>query len=143
MVIDKTADVRYDTTKGAPVTASQRDRMLQVSVTDWHRQAGGYRELNHFISSAKVEELDAAGLVDNDFDNRPTLADLLAVGKMHSGAKYGGHMISPYREDCRITFDRITICGDLTDEVKAAFSYLAKTADEVTVEDNHLEAWWD
>lgn len=80
-------------------------------------------------------------------NNSPNVAEFLSFARKMNAegfeCTFSGYAISSSRVDYRVSIEAIEFTGDCTTSLVANFTEFTQGADKVTVEPNHLSAWWD
>lgn len=121
----------------------KRDKLLGISI-DWQTVPSGTKEIK-FIDYRTIEQLMKNNFLNpNDRQNEsPSASEILAFLQLHPTVFAHGYVVSPYREDYRITLEGIQVKPkDTTVETKLAVFEFCKDADEVLTTSG-LYCWWD
>lgn len=137
-------------------TDRERERILIGHEVDWSDQFGGMVRFwngeggGDPIGPDRFRHLINAGYIDPDgSQNRsPTMEDLCSYGEMlvekyDVAVQYTGYMISPDRDDGRITVTGITVTGSIPMAVRDGFRERFSEADNFSVGSDRCSAWWD
>lgn len=122
----------------------RREEIVGMSIEWGKDDVGGIVWLDGLSLSAAAR-LYEEGFVDpNDRQNlAPTSREILLFMCKHPSALVSGYMVSPMRDDYRVTFDAVEVPRrDATLAVRQEFEELCKDSDEL-VTDGDLYCWWD
>lgn len=117
---------------------SQREIIVFGRAVDWDEEAGGgIVPLDIDVDTA--QELVDEGYLDPSSrqNESPTAAEMIELVDTHGGVLHG-YMVSPHRDDARITLTSFTVCDLSVEEVTN--KYHPDTCHQ-TVDGTH--AWWD
>lgn len=126
-----------------------RDTIIFGQPIDWeHENTGGL----YYFDALTVEGLQE--LIDRRFADpeerqnfSPTIGEFMAFSQTQKSKGFDftfeGYVISPDREDYRVSIDGIQFRGDCSYQVIADFEAIAHNADEIEIDPNLLHAWWD
>lgn len=106
--------------------------------------SGGVRRFKD-LSLAELQQLVFHGFIELDEcqNNSPKTATFLDFMKKFGQVRAHGYAVSADRPDARVTLEGISCYGDITNELMLEFEALCSDADELTVCDKFLYAWWD
>ena len=125
-----------------------RDTIIFGKPIDWDNDLGGA----YYFDELTVEQLEQ--LVNQQFADpaerqnfSPTLGEFLAFAQTQKSKgfefRFEGYVISPKREDYRVSIDGLQFQGDCSYQVITDFHAIAYNADELDIDPNFLRAWWD
>jgi hypothetical protein len=125
-----------------------RDTIIFGKPIDWDNDLGGA----YYFDELTVEQLEQ--LVNQQFADpaerqnfSPTLGDFLAFAQTQKSKgfefTFEGYVISPKREDYRVSIDGIQFQGDCSYQVITDFHAIAYNADELDIDPTFIRAWWD
>jgi len=126
-----------------------RDTIIFGQPIDWQNQRlGGL----HYFDALTVDQLQE--LLDRGFADpaerqncSPTIGEIFQFGQAQKSKGFDwtfqGYVISPDREDYRVSVDGIEWRGDACYQIIADFEAIAQDADELDIDPNFLRAWWD
>lgn len=121
----------------------RRNRILGITF-DWEKVSSGTMSLER-IDVKTLELLFRERFIDpNEKQNEsPTAIQFLSFMQKYPVVLAQGYVVSPNREDYRITIDGLSVQPSYASgELKLAFFEFCKDADELNIEDG-LRAWWD
>ncbi len=81
--------------------------------------------------------------VEEAQNNSPTVEEFINFLKDYPKFKAHGYIVTPDREDFRISIEGLKVEEDLTTEEILAFSNKFHNADEFQVTTNYARCWWD
>ena len=121
----------------------RRDEILEPYFRDGDYR-GGIRSFRA-LTLQVLEELIAADFIslDEAQNNSPTVFELANFMRQHPGMTAHGYAVAATRDDYRATLEGLEFNGAVSRELERAFVREFHHADELTVEDNCLHAWWD
>ena len=122
----------------------RREEIVGVSVEWGKDDSGGVVWLDR-LSLSVVAQLFEEGFIDpNDRQNSaPTSREILIFMCKYPSALASGYMVSPKRDDYRVTLDAIELPRRyVTPAAREEFEKLCKDADEL-ITDGDLYCWWD
>lgn len=121
----------------------RRCEIMGISNTHGYRLGGIF----HF-GNLTLEQLDK--LLEEKFidpkeaqNNSPTVDDFRFYMKRFSGATAHGYIISPERDDYRVSIEGIECEGDFDVETQIDFYKTFRFADELICNDNYMYCWFD
>ena len=125
-----------------PKKHSERDVIIFGKTFDWSE--GG---IEHFegLTLAQLNELEHNEHLDirNAQNSAPDIGTFMQFMNSHKGFTAHGYVVSPHRDDYRVSVEGIEMKGDYDKKTLAAFSLLCNTADHFEIEETHLYSWWD
>ena len=122
--------------------AKTRDEMI-FGEYDESKYMGGVRRFEG-MSLDLLKELMGKGYVDPEEsqNNSPTIEEFIDYAEAWGGYVFDGYVVSPKRDDYRVSVETISKEGPVyTDELKAFINEF-RFADEFYI-DGSLYAWWD
>lgn len=98
-----------------------------------------------FISLEQLLELKKEGLIDLDEyqNNSPTVAEFIDFLTDYPKFNAHGYIVTPEREDSRVSLEGLEVEEELTTDEILAFSNKFHLADEFEVQRNYARCWWD
>jgi len=125
--------------KVSPFTYPEAARILETSES--------FSDVEHFegVSASELDMLINEGLMDphGSQNNSPSAMKFNDFMRSHPGFTAHGYVVSPLRDDYRITIEGLYFRGSADDKLKEEFVDFANGADELKVEDDRLRCWWD
>lgn len=76
-------------------------------------------------------------------NNSPSVSELMELCSKYPQVKMEGYVVSPKRDDCRVSIDGLICRNDITEELITEFSNLCHDADDFYVGKDVLRSWWD
>jgi hypothetical protein len=97
------------------------------------------------IDIATLDALMKAGYCDPEQtqNDSPTVREFAEFMRTHEGVTAHGYVISPDRDDSRVSLEGLAYTRRGTGELLEAFIQAFRHADEFTVTDHGLYCWWD
>ncbi|MUG94344.1 hypothetical protein F7734_18965 [Scytonema sp. UIC 10036] len=125
-----------------------RDNIIFGSSLQWEEICGGAKNFDRLT----VEQLQQ--LVDLGFASpiekqnfSPAICEFLTFGRIQKSRgfvfTFEGYVISPFREDYRVSIDGIVFNGMVSQELIDDFEAFITSPDELDIKPNYLRAWWD
>jgi hypothetical protein len=93
-------------------------------------------QLNLLLNEAFIDPEEAQ-------NNAPTTAEFKSFLESYPETTLHGYMISPDREDYRMTIEGAEYNGEVSKEMAMDFVEMFRFADDFTVDDNCLYCWFD
>jgi hypothetical protein len=100
------------------------------------------------FSELTVEDLEE--LVEKKFadpemnqNDSPTIGEFLEFVKENPGFTLHGYIITPNRNDYRVSIEGLQFLGEASKATILAFTNFVQGADEIEANDQVLYAWWD
>jgi len=122
----------------------RRDTIVFGKPCDWEKSTGGI----HHFDNLTVDDLKL--LVEEGFadpedcqNSAPNIAEMIEYAEGHEGFTFDGYVVSPKRDDYRVSIEGLTYEGETTKQDVIDFANFASYADERTMNDTVLSAWWD
>lgn len=130
---------------------SWRDEILFGAPVNWEEDGAG--GIEHFQNATyeQIEQLVADNFADiNEKQNdSPSIGTFLDFMHDFPGLTAHGYVVSPYRDDYRVTVEGLEFKGKITPEMRKVFSQFKKrgpdwnSADEFELKPNYFRCWWD
>lgn len=129
---------------------TERDTLIFGQPINWKSNSGGIARFSgiHLPTLKKLIDLGYADPQETQNDS-PTIQEFLEFMSVYPNVTVHGYVVSPYREDCRVSVEGIECplgimnIEDHYDKVQMHdMLYLCRYADELTF-DNSFYAWWD
>ena len=76
-------------------------------------------------------------------NSAPSIADILEFLKANKGFSAHGYIITPKRNDYRVSLEGVDKRGDISVEDRQAFTDMFRMADEFTCDSNSCHCWYD
>lgn len=124
----------------------KRDRLLDIHV-NWLKEEesnGGIEEFEG-LDAKTLEELLLNGFIIpwSCQNASPTVAEIFQFMNKYPQVLASGYAVSPFREDYRVSIDRIYVDQDnVNPQLSYDFNEFCKSADELST-DGDLRGWWD
>lgn len=124
--------------------SKERDSIIFGEPQDWGRKNGGILSFDAMLSE-QLDELVRLKHADPETCQNcsPSIAEFLEFLKENQGFLAHGYVVSPNRDDYRVSVEGITYSGDASKEEIITFVNFCHHADELELENNFLRAWWD
>lgn len=97
-----------------------------------------------------VTALQLRALLESNFSDEedaqndsPTYREFLEFMEAHPGVTAHGYIVTPDREDCRVSIEGIEYEGAYTMEWLKDFAFLCRHADEFKIDENGFYCWYD
>jgi hypothetical protein len=122
----------------------RREEVMQLNVAWGKDDLGGAMRVEGITVQTLSTLFDEHFICPSDRQNEsPTAQAFLDFLKRHPAVTAHGYLISPAREDYRISIEGLYVpAKDVTPELKRDFINLCRDADELDV-DSDLFSWWD
>lgn len=126
-----------------------RDTIIFGNPIDWQNCCLSGIHSFEALTVDQLQELLDRGFADpTERQNfSPTIGELFQFGQSQKikgfDWTFQGYVVSPNREDYRVSIDGIEWRGDACYQIIADFEVIAQNADELNIEPNFLRAWWD
>lgn len=126
-----------------------RDTIIFGSPIDWQNCCLSGIHSFEALTVDQLQELLDRGFADpTERQNfSPTIGELFQFGQSQKikgfDWTFQGYVVSPNREDYRVSIDGIEWRGDACYQIIADFEVIAQNADELNIEPDFLRAWWD
>jgi len=130
------------------VDYKKRDKIMFKRKIDWKKQAGSIKRFR--IDFSQLEQLISNNFIDLNMNQNdsPTVEIFYKFLCKYPQLKAVGYAVSPYRNDYRVSIDRIT--GNFeqwNEDIKKQLIYNLKTvfkdADEFKVDEKEVWVWYD
>ncbi len=123
----------------------RRDKIVGMNVEWGKDDSGGLIRLNRLSLSVVAQLYEEKFIDPNDRQNlAPTAQEILAFMCRHPSALASGYMISPERDDYRVTIETVELpTKDATPAARQEFETLCKNANELDIQGDFLYCWWD
>lgn len=123
------------------IVAAERDAILGVCSS---YALGGVDRFSR-LDIGKLDALLAAGHADPDErqNDAPSTAEFRDFLAAHPRFTAHGYVVSPHRDDCRLSLEGVQLDAKPTQEEIAAFSARFAMADEFVLSDDRLYCWYD
>ncbi len=123
----------------------RRDKIVGMDVEWGKDDPGGLIRLNRMTLPIIAQLYEERFIDPNDRQNlAPTAQEILAFMCRHPSALASGYMISPERDDYRVTIEAVELSTkDATPAARQEFETLCKDADELETQGDFLYCWWD
>jgi hypothetical protein len=125
-----------------------RDMIIFGTPVQWTERSGG-AEYFYRLTVEKLQqlvELGFASLISRTNDS-PMLVEFLtfALRQQSQGFEFTfqGDVISPFRQDYRVSLDAIAFKGTCSPQLIADFKAFVGRPDELIIKSHYLFAWWD
>lgn len=80
-------------------------------------------------------------------NNSPAILEFITFARIPKSKgfifTFEGYVVSPFREDSRVSIDGIVFNGICTNQVVGDFEVFVGSPDELDIKSNYLRAWWD
>lgn len=101
-----------------------------------------------YIEELSIEQLNALnkeGLLDLEEQQNysPTIKEFIDFMSEFPQVKAHGYIVSPQRDDCRISIEGLICNENITEELLFQFANGFHLADEFQVSKECLRVWWD
>ncbi len=123
----------------------KRDSLLDLDCEVWEDgDLDKIIRLDHIPLLVLKKLLEEKFIDPNGRQNRsPSTQEFLSFMEKYPVAKAHGYVVSPYRDDYRVTIEGLSVDrADVTPEVRNAFLDLSENADQLDT-DGDLNSWWD
>jgi hypothetical protein len=125
-----------------------RDNIIFGSSLEWEELCGGAKNFYNLTVEQLQELIDlgfASPIERQNFS--PAICEFLTFGRIQKNRGYvftfDGYVISPFREDYRVSIDGIVFHGTVSQELINDFQAFITSPDEIDIKHNYLRAWWD
>lgn len=120
----------------------RRDEIIFNAVSE----PGSY-DIHRFenLRESQLRKLIDEGLADPGMtqNNSPTIKKIMEFLTAYPVFRGIGYVITPLREDCRVSIEGVEVMGNVSEDDRKAFKKMFKNADEFTNEPGYLRAWYD
>lgn len=122
---------------------SQAEKIIFGDEVKWER-ANDIKYIEE-LSIEQLKALEKEGLLDlEDSQNcSPTIKEFMEFMEEYPQVKAHGYIVSPKRDDCRISLEGLICNENITDELLFQFANGFHSADEFEISKEFLRVWWD
>lgn len=125
-----------------------RDSIIFSSSLNWSELFGGVK-IFYELSVEQLQQLVNQGFASpiEKHNNSPAIVEFITFARIQQSKgfifTFEEYVVSPFREDYRVSIDGIVFNGICTNQVLADFEAFVGSPDELDIKSNYLRAWWD
>lgn len=125
--------------------SKERDSIIFGEPQKWKNNRGGGIVQFDSLLAEQLDELVRLKHADPETrqNNSPSIASFLEFLQENPKFRATGYIVSPDREDYRVSIEGITYDGDASKEEIITFVHFCNGADELELDSESLRAWWD
>lgn len=129
---------RYDFT----LSAEMRDQIIFGEPIDWGQRPNGIEHFSN-LDIATLKQLNDLGYLNLKLrqNDSPTIGQFMEFMKEYPAVKCHGYVVSPFRNDYRVSIEGLECYTDLSD-IQDDFEQF-NNADEFEASDERLYCWYD
>ena len=123
----------------------ERDTLIFGKPIDWKKDGLGGTESFEGLSLKVLKELKEKNFLDpEDAQNSaPSIEEMMEFMDGHKGFTAHGYVVSPDREDYRVSLEGVEFIGKVSFPTITEFSKMFGHADDLTIEEERLYCWFD
>jgi len=124
--------------------SERRDTLIFGTPKNWDNDRNGIWKFDG-ISNETLTILLSEELIDpnESQNNSPTVGEIKEFLDNHEGFLAHGYVVSPYRNDSRVSLEGVTKSGEIDKDDVIAFYEMFRFADEITAHEKCLHCWYD
>jgi hypothetical protein len=125
-----------------------RDTIIFGTSLEWSEVFGGAKNFYN-LSIDQLQQLVDSGFASpiEKHNESPAIIEFLTFARIQLFKgfifTFEGYVVSPFREDYRVSIDGIVFNGTCEPELVADFQAFVGCPDELDIKPNYLRAWWD
>ena len=123
----------------------ERDTIIFGEPKEWDGDKSGGIEPFDELTAEQLLNLIVLCHADPETcqNNSPSIGDFLKFLEANPKFRAHGYVVSPDRNDYRVSIEGITYEGDASKEEIITFVSFCNGADELDLDNESLRAWWD
>jgi len=126
------------------IETKERDALIFADPIDWSKDRNGVKRFEG-LSLDNLKAMLSKGFIDpnENQNNSPDTEEFAEFMENHPKFTAHGYIVSPYRNDARVTLEGVTMLGEIDKDDIIAFYEMFRYADEITANETCLHCWYD